>query len=116
MTSAIYYTNGADTTKVLSSILLILLVIFAGLAGNQTKNYSWFILVGLPLMVVLYDFLKMKDERPVVYLLFVTWALYPLLWLFRTDNMISEVQKENMYSYIDLVSKIGIVDILWMGL
>jgi bacteriorhodopsin len=115
MTTAIYYTSGADTTKILTSILLILLMLMAGLAGNQTKNYSWFILVGLPLMVILYDFLKMKDERPVVYLLFVTWALYPLLWLFKTDEIISEVQKENMYSYIDLVSKIGIVDILWMG-
>jgi hypothetical protein len=29
--------------------------------------------------------------------------------------MITEVQKETMYSYIDILSKIGIVDILWMG-
>jgi bacteriorhodopsin len=59
--------------------------------------------------------MKMKDERPVVYLLLVTWALYPLLWLCKTDGMITEVQKETMYSYIDILSKIGIVDILWMG-
>jgi len=115
MTTAIYYTSGANTSKILTSVLLILLMIFAGLAGKQTKNHSWFIFVGLPLMAVLYDFLKMKDAHPVVYLIFVTWALYPLLWLFKTDGMITEVQKENMYSYIDIVSKIGIVDVLWMA-
>lgn len=115
MALAIYYTNGADSTKILTSILLLLLMVFAGLAGNQTKNHSWFIFVGLPLMVVLYDFLKMKDEQPVVYLLFVTWALYPLLWMCKTDGIITEVHKETMYSYIDIVSKIGIVDVLWMG-
>lgn len=116
MTTAIYYTSGADTTKILTSILLILLVVMGGLAGKKTKDYSWFILVGLALLAVLYDFMKMKDSYPVVYLLLVTWALYPLVWMFKTDDIISEYQKENVYSYIDIVSKIGIVDILWMGL
>jgi bacteriorhodopsin len=113
--AAIHYSNGEGLTKILLSVLLILIAIGAGLAGNQTKNHSWFALAGLPLLAVLYDFMKMKDTRPVVYLLLVTWALYPLIWLFKTDGLINETQKEAIYSYIEPLSSIGVVDLLWMG-
>jgi len=116
MAVAIHYTYSKNLSQILTSILLILLSIMASIIGNNANNHKWYVLVGISLFAVLYEFLKMKDTAPVVYLLFVTWALYPLLWIFKIDGVLSPEQLSFCYSYIDVVSKIGIVDMLWIAI
>ena len=58
MATAIYTAYDTNLTKILTSILLILLTISAGIVGNNTKNHIWYFLVGFPLFAVLYDFTR----------------------------------------------------------
>ena len=116
MLLAILSANGAPLVTKLAAVLLDTIMIGAGYYGaketDEKKKIQLFLLGCLVFLPILYILSTMKRAKYAIYLTLVLWILYPILWYLDEENIISKTKANISYSVMDVVAKVGLVNLL----
>ena len=104
--------NNTPLTIVLSLILLNLLMITAAVIGATSNANFWFSIWCVLLIPVLYYLYHLKTNNAATQLTVLLWSLYPIVWVLEKDNILSFSESNITFSIMDVISKIGLVDLL----
>jgi bacteriorhodopsin len=93
-----------------------LLMIAAGYLGVQTsdnkRKVAFFAAGLLAFLPILYLLLTLKQNRAAIYLTVAVWSLYPLVYFLEDFQHITESNATIAFSVMDMISKIGLVNLL----
>lgn len=104
--------NKVPTTTILSLILTDLLMIGSAVIGISGNINLWFIAGTLFFLPIVYFLYHLKDYKPAIYLTVLLWSLYPIIWIMEKDRLISPNDSSNVFSILDTIAKVGLVDLL----
>lgn len=97
-------------------IVADLLMIGAGYLGVTTedikKKIAYFITGLLAFVPIIYLLLTLRYNKAAIYLTVTTWSLYPLIYFLEDFKHITESNATVAFSVMDMVSKIGLVNLL----
>ena len=111
MLLGILQANEIPTTTSLLLILLDQLMIGSAVLGSVHTNV-WFIIGSLFFLPILYYLFHLKQKKPAIYLTILTWSFYPIIWMMDKDKILVPEQSKVVFSILDLISKIGLLDLL----
>jgi bacteriorhodopsin len=93
-----------------------LLMIGAGYLGVQTPDHKkkvlFFALGLLAFAPILYLLLTLKQNKAAIYLTVAIWSLYPIVYFLEDFKYITESDATISFSVMDMISKIGLVNLL----
>ena len=116
MLTAILLANKAPVTLIASLGLLDLEMIAAGYLGTQAGDasvmFKYFCVSCLAFLPILYFLTQQKTALLAVYLTLAVWLLYPVLYYLREVDVVSAPNTAVFYSVMDMVAKIGLVNLL----
>jgi bacteriorhodopsin len=116
MLAAILLANGSSLTTLVGIIVLDLVMIATGYLGaiatNESQKMKLFGLGCLVFLPILYALYHMKKAKYAIYLTLALWTLYPLIWYLDEENMITKQNTTISYSVMDVISKVGLVNLL----
>jgi len=104
--------NRTPLTTTLSLILLDLLMIGSFVLGMIGPADLWFVPGILFLLPILYYIFHLDKNKPAIYFFTFLWALYPIIWIMDKDNTLTQTDSSNIYSVLDTIAKVGLVDLL----
>lgn len=116
MLLAVLMNNPDALNYVNITMVLNVIMIGCGYFGikevNKTKKLMWFLLgtaIFIPIASVL---LSMPYEKQLSYFLIGTWTVYPLIWILKANYVIKEDATNIAYSLMDVISKVGLVNMI----
>ena len=116
MLLAIFLAAKAPPTLIVPVIAADLLMIGFGYLGVQTedtkKKIAYFVAGLLAFAPILYLLLTLKRNKAAIYLTVVVWSLYPLVYFLEDFKHVTESNATVAFSVMDIVSKIGLVNLL----
>lgn len=116
MLLAILVAAKTSATLIVLIIAADLLMIGAGYLGIQTedtkKKIAYFATGLLAFVPILYVLLTLKRNKAAIYLTVVVWSLYPIVYFLEDFKHITESDATVAFSVMDMVSKIGLVNLL----
>ncbi len=116
MLLAIFLAANAPAHLIVPVIAADLLMIGAGYLGVVTEDrkqkIAYFAAGLLAFAPILYLLLTLKRNKAAIYLTVVVWSLYPLIYFLEDFKHISDSDATVAFSVMDMVSKIGLVNLL----
>jgi len=116
MLMAILIANKNSIELITIMVIADLVMILAGYMGIQTKEttkmFKYFLLGCLAFLPIIYILLVQKGNRVAVYLTLGIWLLYPIIYYLKEVDLTSEQNATVYYSVMDMIAKIGIVNLL----
>jgi bacteriorhodopsin len=116
MLLAILVAAKVSTHLIVPIIAADLLMIGTGYLGIQTEDVSrkivYFAAGLLAFAPILYLLLTLKRNKEAIYLTVAVWSLYPLIYFLEDFKHITESHATVAFSVMDMVSKIGLVNLL----
>jgi len=117
MLAAILLQN--NVTNHFISIVLILdfLMIGAGYFGvkekkNPTKKLFWFLLGLILFTAISYVLFNMPIEKTAAMFTIGLWALYPIVWICKSNFILRDDETNMAYSFLDVASKVGLLNLI----
>ena len=116
MLLAILVTNNASlltiTGTLAADIVMILSGFFGAQASSDTLKMGLFSVGCIAFIPILYILSTMKKAKYAVLLTLIMWILYPILWIVDEKALITKDNANITYSVMDVVAKVGLVNLL----
>ena len=116
MLLAILLTNNAPLFTIVGVLLADGIMIGTGYLGtqaiNNTNKLILFVIGCAALLPILYVLSTMKKAKYAIYLTLALWCLYPLVWYADEETMVTKQTSNITYSVMDVLSKVGLVNLL----
>jgi len=103
--------NKTPTTTSLLLILLDQLMIGSAIVGKANPNL-WFIIGSILFLPILYYLFHLTQKKSAIYLTILLWSMYPVIWIMDKDKIMAPEQSKVVFSILDLIAKIGLLDLL----
>jgi len=107
--------NKLPLTTNLGLILAVLLMIGTRVMGMKSNANAWFLTGCILFLPIAYTLYNLKQNKPAIYLTLFIWSLYPFVWIMHKDNLINTNHTDISYSIMDVVSKVGLIDLLLLA-
>jgi bacteriorhodopsin len=104
--------NKTPMTTTLSLILSDVLMIGSAVVALKGNADLWFVSGMLFFLPIIYYLYHLNENKPAIYLTILLWSLYPILWIMEKDNLLTQNDSINVYSVLDTIAKVGLVDLL----
>lgn len=104
--------NNTPLTPTLVLILLDLLMVGSTALGEKTDSNHWFLIGGACFLPIAYALYHLKATKPAAYLTLLVWSIYPFIWILHKDNMIKLDHANISFTVLDIISKVGMLDLL----
>jgi hypothetical protein len=115
---AILYKNGASMQIILGMVALSLITMGAGYIGvqqpNKDKRNMLFILGFIAFLPIFYILFHQHKTKAAIYLILIIWSIYPFIWYADEVDIIKKETTTILYTIMDVIAKVGVVNLLTM--
>ena len=104
--------HNVPLTTTLALLLTTVLMIGSAVLSLSGNANFWFIIGCLLFLPILYYIFHLKINKPAIYLISLLWSIYPIVWMLDKDDILTGAQASNVFSLLDVLAKIGLLDLL----
>ena len=89
--------------------IMILTGWLASISNDEKDVWNWFAVGCFAFLPIVYELLQFTKGYALIVLTLATWSLYPVVWYLNRKDMIDTSTRNISYSFLDFISKAGLV-------
>jgi len=98
---------------IISCDVLMILTGYLGVTSEEKeKKFMYFGIGMIAFIPIILTLLKQKTNQAAIYLTLILWSLYPVVWYMEEFEYVTEKTSTIMYSVMDVIAKVGLVNLV----